>query len=156
MKKLAVLLLISMLFVLLVDTALAARPVFVEAPYEFNDIISQAIRYRGAEVTKSHDEAGIAVRVDIVELKTRMKFNWWILLLGFWPVVPWTRTVADATVNVTVMEDSEIVYTQRASESSKGQFIFGDIYVVDDDKKDELKAEAVKEAVLKALAEYSF
>ncbi|HCM17862.1 MAG TPA: hypothetical protein DHW84_06455 [Firmicutes bacterium] len=156
MKKLAVLLLISMLFVLFVNTAFAAGLVYIEAPYEFSDTIAQAVGFRGAEVIKSKGEANTTVKVDVVELKTRMKFNWWILLLGLWPIVPWTRTVADATVNVTVMEDSMAVYAQRASESVKGQFVFGDIYVVDDDKVDELKAEAVREAVLKALAEYSF
>ncbi|MGI5852745.1 MAG: hypothetical protein ACOX8I_00305 [Bacillota bacterium] len=156
MKKLAVFVLVVMLFTLFVNTALAARQVSVQAPNEYVDAIAKAISKKGAEVTQSIGRAGTVVKVNVVEIKTRSNFNWWFLLCGLWPIVPITRTTADATVDVTVMEGSRTIYNQQASESVKGQFFFGDIYHISDDRVDELKAEAIEEAVLKALRNYSF
>lgn len=156
MRKLAVFLLVVVLLTSFANTVLAAARVFVNAPGEYASAIAGGLLGRGAQVVNNSGEADVTVKVDVINVENRIRFNWWVLLLPFWPFVPWTRTVADASVNVSVMQGSRTVFNMQASESVKSSFFLGDLYLIDDDKVEELEAEAVKEAVMKALRNYSF
>lgn len=156
MKKLAVLLLVVILLTTFANTVLAAARVFVDAPSEVAGAIAQGLLDKKVQVVNNSGEADAIVKVNVVNVDNRIKFNWWILLLPFWPFVPWTRTVANATVDVTVIQGAKTVFNMQASELVKSNFFLGDLYLINDDKVKELENEAVKEAVMKALKNYSF
>lgn len=155
-KKLAVLLIAVALLTSLASTALAASRVFVDAPGDAAGMIGQGLMSKGVQIVANRSDAEVTVKVDVVSVSNRVTFNWWYLLFPLWPLSPWTRTVADATVNVTVMQGSRTVFTGQASESVKCSYFLGDLYIIDEDKVTELEAEAVAEATLKALEKYSF
>lgn len=156
MKKIAVLFLIVVLFASLASTALAASRVYVDAPGDAAGMIGKELMSRGAQIVTNRSDAEVTVKVDVVSVSHRVRFNWWYLLFPLWPLSPWTRTVADATVNVTVMQGSKTTLTAQASESVKCSYFLGDLYIINEDKATELEAEAIAEATLKALGKYSF
>ena len=156
LKKLAVLFLAVVLLTSLASTALAASRVYVDAPGEAAGLIGKELMSRGAQIVTKSADAEVTVKVDVISVSHRVRFNWWYLLFPAWPFTPWTRTVADATVNVTVMDGSRQALNAQASESVKCRYFFGDLYIVDDDKVEELEAEAIAEAAMKALGKYSF
>lgn len=156
LKKLAILFLVVVLLTSLASTALAASRVYVDAPGDAAGFIGKELISKGVQIVTNHSDAEVTVKVDVISVSHRVKFNWWYLLFPLWPITPWTRTVADATVNVTVMQGSRTALSAQASESVKCRYFLGDLYIIDDDKVKELEAEAIAEATMKALGKYSF
>lgn len=127
----------------------AAKGIFIETIGGFDaSLVNEARPYIaswvetvGHQLTNVKDGAAYRVRLVITEAKASRPFNWWILLLPLWPIVPLTTVEAGVVVSLTILDAAgREVYTNTAG-GEASMFLFGDFY-----SRKWAKVEAFREA----------
>lgn len=159
MKRLSIVILVLALMILFSSTTLAAgKKVFVSAT-SFSDawtigaMTSKAtmeFSARGWQVVTNKEEADVVFNMNLLVLSHRIYFNWLYLLLPMWPLVPWTRCEADASISVTATEGATKLLENQYSDSVKGRFFLGDFDGLFN--PDAIRTQAVNSVVVKAIA----
>jgi len=86
------------------------------------------IEASGNTPTTQRQSADYMLRFSITDATVTRSFNWWVLLLPLWPVIPVTTVNANVVVSVTITgPDGREVFTDTAG-GEAGRWIFGDFY----------------------------
>jgi hypothetical protein len=93
--------------------------------------------------------AAYRVRLTVTEAKAARPFNWWILLVPLWPIVPATTVEADVVVSLAILDSAgREVYANTAGGEASA-WLFGDFFSRNWAKR-EAFSEALKRVVVSA------
>jgi len=91
-------------------------------------LLSNWIEASGNTPTMQRQSADYMLRFSITDATATRSFNWWIILLPLWPVVPFTTVNANVVVSITITAtDGREVFTNTAG-GEAGLWVFGDFY----------------------------
>lgn len=85
------------------------------------------LRVRGFDLVNQKEEADYILDLNIVSVNSRRSFNWLILILPAWPLVPFTTVQGEAIVAIRVYDKAgnEVVFDQTGAVRN-GMWFFGD------------------------------
>jgi len=134
-----------------------AKTVFIEAIGGFDaTLVNEARPYlaawiegTGHQLSTVKDTAEYRVRFTVTEAKATRPFNWWILVVPFWPFVPATTVEAEVVVSLTIQDSTgREVYANTAGGEASA-WLCGDFFSRKWAKR-EAFAEAFKRVVVSA------
>ncbi|MGB9857911.1 MAG: hypothetical protein ACPLKX_07220 [Dictyoglomaceae bacterium] len=97
----------------------------------------EKIKEKRIGIAYSRDEADYIAEITIVSANSRRNFNWVILLLPLWPIVPVTTVEGDAIVAVRIFDKyGQEVFFEQAGSVKSGRWFFGDFVSESSIKKD--------------------
>ncbi len=85
------------------------------------------LKVLGFEIVYQRENADYMLDMNIISASSRREFNWLIILLPIWPIVPLTTVEGEAIVAIRVydMLGNELIFDQTGA-IKKGMWFFGD------------------------------
>lgn len=104
-------------------------------------MLADWIEVSGNTLTTQRQSADYVVRFTITDVTTKRPFNWWVLLLPLWPIVPFTTVDADVIVAVSIWDSGGQEVLSDTAGGRASQWVFADFY-----SRDRIKRAAFQEA----------